>query len=464
MSTTAEPQPMRELRTSQYLGYAGGDAANNLTFSMASMFLLLYYTDVVGIAAGAAGAILLVVRVFQAFTDLFAGQVVDRTNTRWGRFRPFFVFGGLPLMVLGVAIFSVPRGFSGGAALAYAAITYAVFGLTYSLVNIPFGSLASAMTQLPSERAKLSAARSIGSAVAIIALSFVVSPLIESSPDLQRSLTTVMVVLAVVGFALYFFLFATARETVQRDTTPVTLKDTIGQIRRNRPLVLLCASALCVLTGMFVVQTLQVYYARDVLRSANYVIVLTVVNTGGMFVTAPLVPRIVRAWGKRRGYVVAGSVAVVGGVGIALSPPSVPALAVVSFFVYGFGLAVLQSLMWALQADTVEYGEWKSRTRTEGSNYAALSFTRKVGQGFGGGLAAFGIGAGGYIAGSLTQTPVALDTIRVLTGAAPALFVGIGVLIMLAYPLTEQRFQTIVGDLAARRAGHAVPAGEPSEA
>lgn len=458
LPSPAEPDLPRPLSTAQYLGYAGGDAANNLTFAMASMFLLLYYTDVVGIAAGAAGTILLVVRVLQAFTDLFAGRVVDRTSTRWGRFRPFFVFAGIPLMLLGVAIFSVPGGLSAPMAIAWAALSYALFGLAYSLVNMPYGSVAAAMTQPPDERAKLSAARQVGTAISIIALTFVVAPLIDTSPDLQRSFTTVMIGLAVVGALLYLGLFGTAREAVQRDATPATLKQTLRQIRGNRPLLMLCLSALSILTGLFVVQTLQVYYARDVLGSASYVIVLTVVSTGGMFVSAPVIPRIVRVLGKRNGYLIAGVVAAVGGVGIALSPPSVPALAVASFAVYGIGLAVVQGLMWAMQADTVEYGEWHSGARTEGSNYAALSFTRKVGQGIGGAVAAWGIGLGGYLAGNETQTPAALDTIRILTGAAPAVFIGIGAVLMLAYPLTEARFAQIVVEMRTGRVSGEAPA------
>jgi glucuronide carrier protein len=179
MTTTATASESKEagrLGLSQYLGYAGGDVANNLTFSLASMFLLLYYTDVAGIAAGAAGTLLLVVRVWQAFTDIFAGQMVDKTTTRWGRFRPYLPFGGPPLMLLSVALFSVPGGLSDGAALVYAYLSYALFGLAYSLVNIPFGFLASAMTQLPQERAKLASARTLGAAGAIILLSLVVSP------------------------------------------------------------------------------------------------------------------------------------------------------------------------------------------------------------------------------------------------------------------------------------------------
>jgi glucuronide carrier protein len=460
-ATTAAPEsrPAGRLSLPQYLGYAGGDVANNLTFSLASMFLLLYYTDVAGIAAGAAGTLLFVVRVWQAVTDIFAGQVVDKTTTRWGRFRPYLLFGGPPLMLLSVALFSVPGALSDGGAVAYAYASYALFGLVYSLVNIPFGSLASAMTQLPHERAKLASARTLGAAGAIILLSVVVSPQITRSENLQRSLTITTLILALVGIALYLVSFRTSREVVERDAAPVSLKQSLGAIRHNRPLVLLCLSAVFMLTGMFTLQTLQVYYARDVLGNADYQIVLTVVSTGAMFLVSPAIPKIIESFGKKRAYVVAGAATAVGGIGVALSPPSVPALTFVLFAVYGAGIAAVQNLIFALQADTVEYGEWETGIRTEGSNYAALSFCRKVGQGIGGGLAAFGIGVGGYVAGAATQSQGAIDAIRYITGFGPALFVGIGAAIMLAYPLTEQRFRDIVREIAFRRAERKLGAG-----
>jgi glucuronide carrier protein len=108
--------------------------------------------------------------------------------------------------------------------------------------------------------------------------------------------------------------------------------------------------------------------------------------------------------------------------------------------------------MWTLESDTVEYGEWKTGARTEGSNYAVLSFARKVGQGIGGAVGAWALGIGGYVAGATTQSSAALDTIRIVTGVAPAVFVGIAAVVMLAYPLTEERFQELVGEIAMRRA------------
>jgi glucuronide carrier protein len=150
--------------------------------------------------------------------------------------------------------------------------------------------------------------------------------------------------------------------------------------------------------------------------------------------------------------VAAGAVTALGGVGIGLTRPSVLVLALAFFAVYGAGIAAVQNLIFALQADTVEYGEWETGVRTEGSNYAVLSFSRKVGQGIGGGIAAFGIGVGGYVAGAATQSSRALDAIRYITGFGPALFVGVGAAIMLAHPLTEERFGEVVREIAFRRA------------
>ena len=445
--TTFGPPP---LTAKNYLAYAGGDAANNLTFTLVSMFLLVYYTDVAGISAGAAGTILLVARVWGAVTDVFAGQMVDQTTTGWGRFRPYFLFAGLPLMLLAVAVFSIPGGLGETGALVYAYVTYMLFSLVYSLTNIPFGSVAAAMTQRSDERAKLTSARSIGAAVAIIGLTIVVSPQITRAENLQRTLTVTTIGFAVLGAVLYLFLFRNSREIARQDTAKVSPRKSLAALGRNRPLLLLCLSALAVLTGLFVMQTLQVYYARDVLGNADLTILLTVLTTGSMFVVSPFIPKIVATFGKKKAYVVGGLITAVGGVGIALTPPSVLALPIIAFAVYGVGIAACQSLMWALQADTVDYGEWKTGVRSEGINYSALSFSRKVGQGIGGAVAAWGIAVSGYVAGAEVQLQGAQDAIRIVTGLGPAVFVGLGALLMLVYPLTERRFQTIVDELTDR--------------
>ena len=453
-----------KLRRSQYLSYGAGDAANNLTFSMVSAFLLIYYTDVAGISAAAAGTLFLVVRVWGGVTDLFAGSRVDETSTRWGKFRPYLLFGSLPLLALLVAIFSIPGGLSDSGKIVWAYVTYALFQLAYSFVNIPYGSLSAAMTQEPDERARLSTSRIVATSLTILLIAVVVSPQISRADDLQLSLTITTVAFAVVGFALYLWCFATSRETVQRDVEKVTLRETLGMMRHNRPLVLLCASSLLFLTGLFSLQTVGVYYARDVLGDADLYIALTVVQTFGMVVAAAIIPTAVEAIGKKRSYLLAGVIAAVGGVGVALAPGSIPAIGIACFGVVGLALGAINTLIFALQADTFDYGEWNSGVRVEGNSYAVLSFTRKTGQGIGGAAAAFTIGLGGYVSGAATQSDAAVNSIRVAAGALPGAVMLAAAAVMLAYPLTEKAFRSLVADLAERRAGAkldeaAVPAG-----
>jgi glucuronide carrier protein len=448
----------------QYLGYGAGDVANNLTFSLTSAFLLIYYTDVAGIAASTAGTLFLVVRVWGGFTDLLAGGVIDRTSTRWGKFRPYLLFGSVPLLGVNVALFSIPSGLSEGGKVVFAYVTYALFSLAYSFVNIPYGSLSAAMTQRPDERAKISTIRIVAASLTILLVAIVVSPQIEGSSDLQRSLTTITVVIAVAGLALYLWCFLTTRETVERGAPKVSLRETGAMMRHNRPMILLCASSLLFLTGMFSLQTVGVYYARDVLGDAGLYIVLTVVQTVGMVLAALLVPKAVETIGKKRSYLIAGVIAAAAGTGVAVAPGSVPAIGIACFGVLGFGLGAINTLIFALQADTVDYGEWKSGVRAEGSSYAVLSFTRKAGQGVGGAAAAYTIGLGGYVSGAESQPDAADTAIRVAAGGLPAGFILAAAAIMFVYPLSEEAFRRVVGELAERRTDfRAQPRGSDAE-
>jgi glucuronide carrier protein len=444
-----------KLRSPQYLGYAAGEVANNLTFQMVSAFLLIYYTDVAGISASTAGTLLLLVRVWGAFTDLVAGRRVDETATRWGKFRPYLLFGSVPLLVLLVATFSIPSALGGTATLVWAFASYALFSLAYSFVNIPYGSLAAAMTQEPGERAKLSSGRAVAASVTILLIALAVAPQIQGSDDLQRSLTLTTALFGAVGLALYVWCFTTVRESVRTASAKIGARDTVAMIKHNRPLVLLCAATLLFLTGMFSLSTVAVFYARDVLGNADLYIAMTAVQTVAMVAAAALVPAAVGRIGKKRAYLLSGGLAALAAVGFALAPGSVPALGIACYGVLGVGLGAINALIFALQADTVEYGEWKSGVRAEGASYAVLSFTRKAGQGIGGAAAAYTIGIGGYVSGAASQTDAAVTSIKIAAGIVPAVAVAAATAVMLAYPLTEKAFRAVVAELAERRATQA---------
>jgi glucuronide carrier protein len=295
-------------------------------------------------------------------------------------------------------------------------------------------------------------------------LALVVAPQVNGSDDLQRSLTTTVLVFVAVGFALYLLTFLTAKEQVQRDVPKVSARQTVDTLKQNKPLLMLCLSSLMFLTGMFALQTVAIYYARDVLGNANYYIVITIVQTAGTFLAAAFIPRAVRTFGKKHAYLSFGAVAIAAGIALALAPASAPGVAFVCFFVLGIGMGGVNTLMWALEADTVEYGEWKTGIRTEGVTYALFSFTRKMGQAIGGAAAAYTIGFGGYVAHADLQPDSAVTAIKIAAGVVPAVVIAIAVAIMFVYPLTETRFRELVREVSQRRVARQVEAARAASA
>ena len=456
-----------KLSVKSIIGYGAGDAANNLAFTLGTTFLLLYYTDVVGLPAAAVGTMFLVVRLWDAFADLFAGRVVDRTMTRMGKFRPFILFGAVPLLVMSVLTFAVPRGWTGGAQLMYAYLTYAVLGLIYSMVNVPYGSLASAMTQLSRERAKLATARGLGAASAGLLLTFIIAPQIQEiarnkglpaavrAEQLQSVFLTTTVLFVVIGAALYFLTYKWCREVVVRVQPRVTVRDTFRTLRTNKPLGILCGSSFFYLIGLFAVGGATAYYAIYVLGDARYIIWMTLVTVAVQFATAPFIPRLVARFGKKNLYQYCGLFTVAGGVALFFTPGSMPLLALLFIAVKGFGVQLINTLMFALEADTVEYGEWQTGQRTEGATYAIFSFTRKITQSIGGALGAFALALGGYV-GALgpgaAQPDTAIIAIKASLGLVPAAAAILAMLVFIRYPLTEQRYGTMVAETEARKA------------
>jgi glucuronide carrier protein len=463
---TAAP---RKLTLRSYLAYAAGDAANNLSFTMAGMFLILYYTNVVGVEGAVVGTMFLIVRFVDAVTDVVTGRIVDAKKPgKLGKFRPFILWFSLPLLLTSMTIYSAKTFFpdiSGGAAVAYMYITYILMGsIFYTLVNIPYGSMAPAVTQVPTERGKLAAFRGYGAATAVIALAFIIAPQIRANADdpeaLQRSLFLTTAGFVVVGMALYLFLVFNLKEQVARPEAPVSLRDSVRTLTTNAPLLWLSLGAVLFLTGMTALSTLGSYIAIYVQQDPQFIAWNILAQTLALFVIGPLIPTIVRTIGKRLGYVMCGAVMIVGAAILAFAPMSTtPMFGPVAFFFMGIGVQGVNTLMWALEADTVEYGEWKTGQRTEGTTYAVFSFTRKMGQALGGFVGGFALTVVGFSAAAASsgqpQEPGVAEDIQLAAGGLVGVFTLVSVLVMFFYPLTEAKFREITAEISARRAARA---------
>ena len=440
------------------VSYALGDVANNLSFQMTSMFLMVYMTEIAGVSAAMAGTIYGVTKVWAGFCDLLAGQTVDRANTRWGRLRPWILFGSTPLAIVFVLLFSTPAGLGATATVAWILLLDAAFQLAYSFVNIPYGSLSAAMTQDAVDRSKLSGARSIASAMTGVALSAIIAPQFSdvSGDDVRLKFTLTTAALGVLAVVLYLICFANTREVVPRGAGKISLGRTMGMVKQNGPLLILCLGAFFLLAAMFTMNAVGMYYARYVLGNAGWFTLLMLAQTVGTIAVASFVPAITVRFGKRNGYVVCSAIAVVAYLIIYFVPAGSLPVALVAWFLFGVGSGGTNALMFSMQADTVDYGEWKTGVRAEGGSYSILSFIRKCGQGLGGWAGAFVIGLFGYVAKAPTQSTEALQGIRLATGIVPAVLAVAATLVMLRYPLSMARHREIVEELNERRTQGAV--------
>ena len=441
---------MKRLSRLSIFGYGAGDAANSMIISTANMFLLVYYTDVAGIGAAAAGTLLVVARVFNAFTDIAAGRIVDRMHSkRWGKFRPFLMFGFIPLL-LSAAVFHVPD-VDASMKLLYAYCTYALVCLAYSLVNVPYGCLVGAMTQDPRDRARLAGARTIGGLSVGATLGFFVAPLLGAGGDMQLIFSVMTLVFAVTGSALYLFTGVVCREQIGGSVPRITLTQSTAALKANSPLVVLCVSSVLFVTGTSATGAAQFFYLRDVLSRVDLFPVMAAAQVAITLTLAVVMPRIVGRWGKKAVYTLGGGLGAAGGTVVFLVPAGLPWLAVAGIVLVLLSSASVSILTWALIADTVEYGEWRTGVRVQGINYALLAATRKLGMGFGGGLVAFALAWGGYASAAPVQADTALLAIRAAAGLLPAVLMLAAAGIMYWYRLTDKRHAELVAGLQASR-------------
>jgi glucuronide carrier protein len=222
-------------------------------------------------------------------------------------------------------------------------------------------------------------------------------------------------------------------------------------LKTNRPLLMLCLSSFLFLTGYMALSAVQLYYLRDVLGRLDLYPVLAIVQLVMTLALAPLMPRLVRKLGKKNVYITAGLLSMVGGIIVFFAPSSMVWVGFSGLVVSLLGVMVVNIVVWALEADTVEYGEWKTGVRTEGITYALFSFTRKTGQAVGGALAAYCLAVGGYKSRGAAQSADALQGIQFAAGALPAIMTVLAIVVMAKYKLTDVLHAQIVGEIRARR-------------
>jgi len=453
MTTTAARQTThRPFGLRDKLGYALGDLGNDFSFILAAAFLMIFYTNVVGISAAVAGTIMMVVRLFDAFIDVAVGRVVDRSKIGpAGRFRPWIARFGIPVAIASALMyFPGAAGFSDAGKIAYVGLTYLLWSVLYSTVNIPYGSMAAVISSDPTNRASLSVFRTFGAFLANLLLSFTVPLFIftrDASGNTQvvpEAFFSIAIVCAVLSIIAYFSCYRMSTERVQvptrSDAEAVGMGKTLANLFRNRAMLAIVVAALLLLIATMLVGAMTsylwaIYFNNGALQSlaASLALVPTLL-------LLPVATPLARRFGKREVSVVGVGAAAVIYIALSFLPlQSSPWAFIAATILAGVGLGVFNMLIWAFITDVIDHQEIIGGQRDDGVVYSVYSWARKVGQAFAAGLGGWALGWVGYQAGTTAQAPATVNGIYALSTVVPGvLYALVAVALAFWYPLSKK--------------------------
>lgn len=442
--------------------YGLGDTASNFFFQTFNIFLLYYYTDVFGISAATAGTLFLVTRLWDTVNDPMMGVIADRTQTRWGKFRPYLLWMCVPYGIIGYLLFANPE-LSTGGKIIYAYVTYILMMMAYTAINIPYSAMTGVISSSSDERTSVSSYRFVCAFAGGLLISMLVRPLVNALGGGDESLgfKLTMAIFAVLSIALFLVTFWNTRERVQ---PPVKQKSNLGADIRalwdNRPWIILFVVAIFTLANVATRNGATVYYFKYFVGDDGSpywwifdqtTIVMTMGMLGlivGVLFAKPLSARME----KKTIMVVFTTLNALAIGGFFLIPPDQFVLMVIVSFVGSVFAGPSVPLVWSMYADTADYGEWKSGRRSTGLVFSAALFAQKLGLTIGGSLAGWILGLFGFIANQ-GQTESALLGIRLLFTVFPAVLAVLSVVAIAFYPLGRRELETMERELAQRKEG-----------
>lgn len=431
---TIKKTKIREPGTStlkEKICYAIGDMGCNFIWSFTAGFLTLYYTDSVGLAASFIGTMMLMARLLDGGSDILMGIIIEKTATRWGKARPWILFGSIPFAISLILLFNVPSSMEMNGKNVYATITYIFMAvIAYTMVNLAYNALMPRFSLTPNDRNIVSAVRGFGAGIISMILNIVTPMLLAAfgGEGSQRAWTMLSAIYAVAGFLLLLVVFFGVKERVQIKTdsegkyqkTPI--KEALRVMLQTKYFYI--AVSLCV---MFYITNNSiagfVYYSRDVLGDSNLFGVITTVMMIPMLAGMPFMPTLYKKFGKRNTMMAGSIITVLASVAQLLAPANVT-LFLLGTFVKGLGMAMFSAAIMTLASDVAEYTDWKAAIRAEGLITSINSFGMKVGTGIGSGMVGWFLAWGNYNAAETVQSDAAITAMIVMVIVVP-LMIGV---------------------------------------
>lgn len=444
---------------SEKMAYCFGDPALTLMYTMTSTLLVYFYTNVVGISAGAVGMIMLVSRVFDGFSDVLMGTIIDRTHSKYGKARIWILRLAVPYALAAVMLFTMP-GMGPTGKIIYAFVTYNIMNtVVYTAISQPFHALGSLMSRDRRERDVICNIRMVLSITASMIITAFTLPLINQVAAFikneQAAWIIVTAIYAVISVFVLINTYMTCTERVQasentkKEDIPfwTALKATV-----TNPYFLIALGLMLFYTVyQIIIGTDLTYYCQYVLGDVNLVMPLSAAEKIATIVGIAMLPKLLPKYGKRN-MICAGCILGVAGQAVFLLSPTSVSLGILTCIMRGIGIAPFYGVQYSLPSDAIEYGQWKTGLRIEGLMFSSMSMGQKAGSGFTSAI----MGAvlswavfDGLKATAAEQTAEAISVIKVFYLYVPIVIWAVMFLIAACYKL-DKKYDVMMKELIAR--------------
>ena len=458
------PAVLRPFGWKDRVGYMLGNVANDFTFIFASLYLQVFYTDVLGINAGLVGTMFLIARIVDAFTDTAMGRICDKTKaTKNGKFRPWLLRACGPVAL---ASFLMYQTFATNLPMflriVYMFATYLLWGsICYTAINIPYGSMASVMSNEPDHRASLSTFRGVGSMIPQILVGVVVPMFLYTTLEDGTKIANasafpaVALITSIAAVALYIvcYFMCTERVKVVEGSVGVSFADTLKALAGNRALIGISLVFICYLGAQMLNQTINNYIFKDYFGNTMGLSVMNAAGFAPALILAPCAVPLTRKFGKKELGIIASAMGTVAFGGLFLARTTNMWLYTVVSIVGLLGFGLFNLIIWAFVSDVIDDQEVRTGSRDDGTIYAVCSFARKLGQAIASALGGWSLGWIGYVEGSMSgQTDAVRNGIYNIATLVPMiLYLAVGICLIVIYPLSKKKVAENTSVLKERR-------------
>jgi GPH family glycoside/pentoside/hexuronide:cation symporter len=446
------------------ISYGSGDFASSIFWTLFSMFLLFFYTDVFGITAAAAGTMFLVTRLWDALNDPLMGMIGDRTKTKWGKFRPYLLFVALPFAIIGILTFTTPD-MNSSNKLIYAYVTYTLMMMVYTAINVPYASLLGVMTKDSKERTSLASFRFLGSFAGGLLVTATANSLIDyfsADADMAIGYRNTIAIYAVVAAIFFIFTFLGTKERLDpKEVKESSFKDDLQDLLQNKPWFIMLGATVSLLVFSSLKGNAILYYFKYYVGSQNVIffgelehgaLSAAFMTSGqiaailGVILVTPLAGKI----GKKNTFLLSGLVCAVLCILFFFIPPhQIVFIFLINLFI-AMSSGAVGPLIWSIYGDISDYSEWKTGRRATGLIFSSSSMSQKLGWTIGGAISGWTLSAFGFVANEI-QTDESIMGIRLMISFFAAGGALLSVAFMYYYPLSEDYIIEIKEELEKNR-------------